>query len=471
MEPKPERGPLPLLAAVGPAAQQQSQQQVEAQIEALGAQIRRLEERGIASNPLAAGYPTPEGGPRPLGAALGPGLLVAATGVGAGDLATASIAGSKLGPAVLWAVVLGALVKLALTEGLARWQLATGETLVAGTVRRLGRPVALVFLVYLLVWSVFVGRALVSACGVTAQALAPVFVDPVSGKIVFGAAHSLAGIILVLAGGYRLFERVMSFAIGLMFVTVVVTAILLRPELGTLVRGLFVPSIPDLAGDGLVWTVALLGGVGGTVTLLCYGYWIREEGCEGPAALALCRIDLASGYAMTALFGLAMVTIGSTVRLEGGGAMLLVQLGDRLGESLGAGGRWLFLLGAWGAVASSLLGVWQSIPYLFADLWRLLTRPAARAGEPVDTRGLPYRGYLVALGLVSIGGLFSSFVQIQKIYAVVGALFIPLLALALLVLNGRAAWVGREHRNGPLAGGVLIASLALFAFFGYLQLR
>ena len=411
----------------------------------------------------------------PLLAAVGPGLLVAATGVGAGDLATASIAGSKLGPAVLWAVVLGALLKLALTEGLTRWQLATGETLLAGTVRRLGRPVALVFLVYLLIWTVLVGRALVSACGVTAQALAPLFADAETGKIVFGVLHSLAGIGLVLAGGYRLFERLMSVAIGLMTVTVVLTAIVLRPDLGALVRGLVVPSIPDLAGDGLVWTVALLGGIGGTVTLLCYGYWIREEGREGPEALRLCRLDLVSGYAMTAVFGVAMVIIGSTVRVEGGGATLLVQLGDQLGESLGAGGRWLFLAGAWGAVASSLLGVWQSIPYLFADLWRLLTRletgPETGAGEPVDTRGLPYRGYLVALGLVSIGGLFSSFVQIQKVYAVVGALFIPMLALALLVLNGRPSWVGREHRNGPLATLVLALSVVLFLFFGYLKIR
>jgi Mn2+/Fe2+ NRAMP family transporter len=403
-------------------------------------------------------------------ATLGPGMLVAATGVGAGDLATASIAGSKLGPAVLWAVLLGALLKFALTEGLARWQLVTGETLLAGTVRRLGRPVAVLFLVYLLIWSVFVGRALVSACGVTAQALVPIFASPETGKIVFGIGHALLGILLVLSGGYRLFERLMSAAIGLMFVTVVATAVLLRPSPGDLVGGLLVPSIPDLAGDGLVWTVALLGGVGGTVTLLCYGYWIREEGRTGPEDLSVCRLDLAGGYAMTAVFGLAMVIIGSTVTLQGGGATLLVQLGDRLGGSLGAAARWLFLAGAWGAVASSLLGVWQSIPYLFADLWRMLGSAGGRPGEAVDARGLPYRGYLVALGLVSIGGLFSSFVHIQKLYAVVGALFIPLLALALLLLNGRNAWVGREHRNGVLATMVLLLSVALFLFFGYLQL-
>ena len=38
---------------------------------------------------------------------LGPGLLVAATGIGAGDLATASFTGSILGTAVLWAAVVG----------------------------------------------------------------------------------------------------------------------------------------------------------------------------------------------------------------------------------------------------------------------------------------------------------------------------------------------------------------------------
>ena len=78
-------------------------------------------------------------------AIIGPGLLVAATGIGAGDLATAGFAGSSLGAAVLWTVVLGAFLKFVLNEGLARWQLATGETLLEGAVDRLGAPVKVVF--------------------------------------------------------------------------------------------------------------------------------------------------------------------------------------------------------------------------------------------------------------------------------------------------------------------------------------
>jgi len=57
-------------------------------------------------------------------AIIGPGILVAATGVGAGDLSVASFCGTTLGLAVLWAVVIGAGLKYALNEGLTRWQLA-----------------------------------------------------------------------------------------------------------------------------------------------------------------------------------------------------------------------------------------------------------------------------------------------------------------------------------------------------------
>ena len=149
-------------------------------------------------------------------AVVGPGLLVAATGVGAGDLATGAFAGGRLGTAVLWAVALGALLKFGLSEGLTRWQLATGETVLEGAVRRLGRPVRLLFPLYLLPWSFFVGAALISACGVTFAALLPGGGGP-HAKLIWGLAHSLLGVALVWTGGYRLVERVMAGCIAIMF--------------------------------------------------------------------------------------------------------------------------------------------------------------------------------------------------------------------------------------------------------------
>jgi hypothetical protein len=132
---------------------------------------------------------------------------------------------------------------------------------------------------------------------------------------------------------------------------------------------------------------------------------------------------------------------------------------------LGPAFRWLFLIGTWGTVFSSLLGVWQAVPYLFADCWRLL--PQRRGTVPrgaVNTKALPYRAYLLLIALVPIVGLFYSFREIQKLYTVTGALLFPVLTVALLVFNGRSAWVGAEFRNGP---ATVVALLVVLVFFGF----
>lgn len=394
---------------------------------------------------------------------IGPGLIVAATGVGAGDLATGAFTGNQLGVAVLWAVLVGAFIKFVLNEGLARWQLATGQTVLAGAVLRLGRPVRYVFGAYLLLWSYFVGSALISACGAAAHAMLPVFADAVRGKVVFGIAHSLAGVVLVLLGGFKLFEKVMGVAIAVMFATVLATAVLLKPDGSAVLSGMLVPRIPQMDGSGLAWTIALTGGVGGTLTVLCYGYWIREKGRTRPDDLRTCRIDLGVGYGFTALFGLAMVVIGSRIRVAGSGAGLIVALAAKLAGPLGPAGRWAFLIGAWSALFSSLLGVWQAVPYVFADFCGLIRRGGeATGGVPVDTRGRAYRTYLFLIALVPMAGLFGRFRAVQKAYAIFGALFMPMLAVALLVLNGRARWVGAKMRNRPATTAVLAATVVLF---------
>ncbi len=409
-------------------------------------------------------------------AIIGPGILVAATGVGAGDLAAASFTGSKLGLTILWAVMLGAFLKFVLNEGLARWQLATGTTPFQGCVEHFGRPVQWFFLAYLVIWSFLVGAMLMSAVGVTGLAIYGPLEDDVANKVLYGVLHSILALVLIRVGGYRLFQQVMSVCIALMFVVVVMTAIALRPPLGEVVAGLVWPTIPAIDG-AVTWTIALIGGVGGTVTILCYGYWIREEGRHGAEDVTTCRIDLATGYGMTALFGLALVVIGSRLGpMSGGGATLVVDMARELEVTLGGFGptcKWAFLLGAWGAVFSSLLGVWQSVPYLFADFWSLSRRGGDRdPKEPIDTKAMPYQVYLFGIALIPILGLVGmDFKTITKTYAVVGAMFIPMLAGALLVLNGRAEWVGERHRNSVWTSLVLTATLLFFLFAGVLSIR
>lgn len=399
-----------------------------------------------------------------------PGILVAATGVGAGDLLTAGLAGSDLGTVILWAAVAGALLKWFLNEGIARWQMTTGTTLLEGWTSKLGRWVSRVFFVYLLVWSLFTGGALVSACGVAAAGLWPVGGDFDRAKVIWGVVHSLVGLVLVRAGGFKLFERAMAACIGVMFVTVVLTAALLRPGWADVAHGL-IPSVPK---GGSVWVLGVLGGVGGTLTLLSYGYWIDEVGRSGVRGLRACHVDLSVGYTMTAVFGVAMIVIGSKVEVARGSgslAMVALSFADQLGGVLGPAGRWVFLVGFWGAVFSSLLGVWQSVPYIFADFIRLTRRQSDASVSNGERTGLcdtrAYRWYLVALAVIPLPILGLNLKTAQLLYAAFGALFMPFLALTLLLMNNRSGWVGASRRNGRVTNAMLILTLALFGYVGY----
>lgn len=418
-------------------------------------------------------------------AAIAPGILVAATGVGAGDLLTASLGGSAVGLAILWAACAGAVLKWFLTEGIARWQMATDTTLLEGWITRLGGWIQWIFLVYLLVWSLFTGGALVTACGVAGTAIWRIGDDLATSKIVWGVTHSLIGLALVLVGGFKLFERMMSACIAVMFVAVVLTAVLIDPDWAAVARGVTGFRMPDGA---MGWVLGLLGGVGGTLTLLSYGYWIREKDRRGEAGIKACRIDLALGYVMTALFGLAMVIIGSNLTLSkapGGLANVALDLAEQLGTVLGAFGKWIFLVGFWGAVFSSLLGVWQSVPYLFADFLAIRGEAATSRAKRADghanvtaksrsqhhplsevdfSRTGAYRVYLFALALVPLPMLTLSVKTAQLIYAVFGSLFMPLLALTLLIMNNRTEWVGRRFRNGWITNLVLAGTLVFFAY-------
>ena len=385
---------------------------------------------------------------------LGPGIVIAATGLGAGDLIAASVAGAKYGIAILWAAAVGALLKFTLNEGLARWQLATGTTLLEGWVRRLPRFWSAYFFVYLLLWSFIVAGALMSATGLAVHALAPA-ISVEAG----GAVQSLLATTLVLFGRYRLLEAMMKFFIALMFAVVLYCAVALQPDWGSVLGAIVVPRFPE---GSVFFLLGVIGGVGGSVTLLSYGYWIRERGWSGSAQLRQVRVDLLLAYGLTGLFGIAIMIISAGVSPGVlSGSEMVLAVATRMGVTVGDAGKWCFLIGFWGAVFSSMLGVWQGVPYLFADFvheWR-----NAEGEKVIDTRSAAYRAYLAFLAIPPMILLWAGKpVWVVLIYSVAGAAFMPLLAGLLLYMNGVRDWLG-PLRNRWFANLVLVTALALFA--------
>jgi Mn2+/Fe2+ NRAMP family transporter len=398
---------------------------------------------------------------------IGPAILLTATSIGAGDILTGSLAGAEAGIAILWAVPTGVLLKWTLNEGIARWQMATGTTLVEGWVNRLGKWILWVFLGYLLLFTIVVGGMLSSACGIAGAGLIPLG-DLDRSRYVWGVTHSLVGLAVVWLGGYALLKRVLAVCVGAMFATVTLTAFLLAPDWAAVARGL-VPSLP--AGSA-GWVVGLMGAIGGTVALISYGYWIREESRTGHEGLRACRFDLMLSYTVIGLFGIAIVIVGSQVRVQGRGAGLALMLADQLASAVGPFGKWVFLIGFWAAVFSALLGVWQSLPYLFTDLFWLRTGSGVGQRMDVDvSRSAPYRTYLGLLATVPLVLLRWPVRELQLAFGLTGALLLPLLALTLLIMNNRREWVGEEFRSGILINAVLAVTLVFFVYVGVSEIQ
>jgi len=395
----------------------------------------------------------------PLRLIIIPGVLTAMTGVGVGDLATASFAGNKLGVAIVWAVLLGAFFKYVVSTGFVKWQLATGESIIDSCIKRYKIIFQVLFGAYFFLWSYFVGGALISACGTTMANLLPIFSDPNTGKIVFGIVHTLVAILLIKLGGYKIFSKIMGFMAVLLFGSVLISVIALQPDFIEILKGLVIPVIPSGNGEGVSWTIALIGGVGGTLTIISYGYWINQEDRKGTSWLSSCRLDLGIGYLLTAVFGISMVVIGAMTRADGTKLNLLLNIANNLEEKLGTAFKYIFLIGSWGAVFSSMLGVWQSVPQIFVD--------GFVRNRSKETEKKAYNIYLVLLGVVPILALLVKFVTIQKIYSFYGAFFVPFLAVILLVLNNSKT-MKDKGMNNKLIENILLA--LILGFFLYITL-
>ena len=391
---------------------------------------------------------------------IGPGIVIAATGVGAGDLIAAAVGGARYGSTILWAAVIGALFKWVLEEGLARWQLATGTTILEGWATRLPKFVSIGFLIYLFFWGFIVAGALMAACGLAAHALYPGV--PVH---VWGAVHAVAAAVLVLFGRYKHLETIMKFLIGLMFVVIMVSAFRAAPPPAEVLVGLIIPKIPS---GSIPFLLGVIGGVGGSVTLLSYGYWIRERGWTQPRDLPRVRLDVTVAYVLTGIFGVAIMVISAGVQPQVvSGSKMVLGVADHLGELAGPMARWLFLTGFWGAVFSSMLGVWQGVPYLFADY--LNVSSGQDSGKKVDTRSKAYRFFLFYLAVPPmVLLLFDKPVLVVIIYAIFGALFMPFLAGLLLYMNSKRKWMGDLVER---TGGKIMLALAVLLFLALFVLE
>ncbi|GAA0445474.1 Nramp family divalent metal transporter [Lentibacillus halophilus] len=399
---------------------------------------------------------------------IGPGIVLAATGIGSGDLITNTTVGSEFGIMLAWAVIIGVSLKLLLTESVGRFTLATGQTILEGW-RSLGKWTMGYFIIYVTLFGLIYGASIASASGIMMYAILPIIP-----WWAWAIIHSVAGFTLIWFGRYKIFERVITVLIGIMSVTIVGSAIMLIPNLADLPAEALIPAI---SSDSVYRVLSIVGGIGGTMALAAYGYWIQAKGWNDKSYIPFMRMDATVAYSVTGLFSISLMVIstvflyGSNVSFEGAnGIRDFLQL---YGDSFGTAPQIILTIGFWSATVSSLLGSWNGIPYLFADFVRVMKKDYKTGSEntqPITEKNPAYRVYLAWLTFPSMLLLLvNKPVGLILFYAALGSLFLPFLALTLLILLN-SKQVGSEFRNKFYHNGLLVFVIVVFLTLGVVKL-
>jgi Mn2+/Fe2+ NRAMP family transporter len=220
--------------------------------------------------------------------------------------------------------------------------------------------------------------------------------------------------------------------------------------------------------------------------MAAYGYWVNAKGWTNTGWMKVMRLDNRVAYITTGVFVVAMLIVGAELLHASHLALTkgdrgLIDLGTILEDKYGAVTAKLFLIGFFATSFSSLIGVWHGVSLMFADFVERLRLD--RKGVPVDKgtveevaagrkeRSLPFRAYLLWLTFPPISLLFlDQPFGLVVAYGVLGAFFMPFLALTLIWLLNSSR-TPAEWRNGILSNVMLAAAGLLFVVLCVQQVR
>jgi len=385
---------------------------------------------------------------------IGPGMVLAASIVGSGELIATTTLGAQVGYAVLWIILLSCAIKPVVQGEFGRYTIATGHTALEGFNRVPGPRAGVGWLVW--VWMLTVTLTLLQVGGMyggVAQVLHLLMPSvPVNAWVGVCFLITLA---LLLGGGYDRIERFAIVKVGLFTVlTVCAAAILLRRPDAVTIADLQSGLSFELPAAGLATAIAVFGitGVGAT-ELVMYPYWCVEKGYarfvgerDGSAAWAsrargwirVMHLDITCSLVIYTMATVAFYLLGAGVLNRMGLVPAerdtIIVLSNIYTQTLGAWALWLFYLGAVVTLYGTVFASTAAHARLFADVVRI-------AGwyprEDADSRRRWRNRFVVALSVVPV--MFYWFLRspVQMVVAggVAQALMLPLIGGAVIYLR------------------------------------
>jgi Mn2+/Fe2+ NRAMP family transporter len=255
---------------------------------------------------------------------MGPGIVVALSWLGTGDLINSSVSGANYGYVLMWALVIATLARFFVVSALTKYQLCNrtnDQTILDGFAR-----VWKGFPMFLGICSIGLGIVYHSFLFLGAgTALYELFGKFGGDWGIFMWAVVVLGVVLFMARNenqYKGLEIVANIAMATLVLIFIWALIGSGVDLGQLVHGMTF-SVPADRGAYGAWlvVVAIIGAVGGSVANLMYPYFVSDKGWRGPKYRRLQVYDLLFGVCSLICLNLAIWIVAAQL-MRGRGATI-----------------------------------------------------------------------------------------------------------------------------------------------------
>ena len=407
---------------------------------------------------------------------LGPGFVYVLTVLGSGDIVSNSAAGAGYGYALIWALLVTLVFRFVWVNISAKYVLVTGESLLQGYARA-GRWVVWVLLFAFIILGHFYNLYLIPMTGSAADLL---FHLPTEWSAsIWSVSFALVGFTMMYWGGYRVIELFVKILIAAMGGSLIVAAIMSKPDPAAILQGMVIPTIPGEQGlySAFFLVMALIGTEAGSITNLTYAYFIHEKGWRDISYLKQQRFDLAFGVVCLFVMGMLLqITAAATLHplgIELEGAEDLVRI---FSETQGTVGLIIFGLGLWGASFSTFVGMTAGYGLILADICRLFfpslkKRLGGENKEQGTLRDPIYRGSVI---FWTFSPLYIVFTEVSPVWLVLMVssmvvLLIPVMALALIKITSDESLMG-EYKNHWMTNAVMVVLVLVSIYITYVNL-
>ncbi len=370
---------------------------------------------------------------------IGPGAIVVAAFIGPGTVTTCTLSGASYGYTLLWAMLFSIVATIVLQEMSARVGIVTRQGLGAAIRNTFQNPLAKGFSVVLIILAIFVGNCAYEAGNILGGSVGINAITGINFQLI-GPILGILAFIFLWTGSYKLLEKILIVLVIIMSVTFILTAIIIKPDFGAILSGIFAPRIPEGA---LKFTIGLIG-----TTVVPYNLFLHastvQERFNKPEDLPNSRLDTVVSIVLGGIISSAIIITaaaafhGSSANITNAGDMAV-----QLEPLLGTWAKWFFAFGLFAAGFTSTITAPLAAAYAISGAMEWESNMKATKFRAVWI-------FILIVGIVITGMGAKSPLSVIVIAQATNGILLPIIACYLLWVMNNKRLLG-QYTNSTLS--------------------